>query len=296
MSETPEPLKRIGIIVNEQKHAALPLVIEAIRLLEPRVDQISISYNIARAIGYEKYAADEDTIVRSDAVLAFGGDGTVLATSRLCAPLGTPMLGVNLGRFGFLNDVAPEALSSTLETILDGNYSIEQRLMLQADVVRDTDSCYSAIAFNEVVISHGSFLRLLQLSLSINGKYLTSYAADGIIVSSPTGSTAYSLSAGGPLVHPALEVLLITPICAHTLTTRALAIPADHLVTVSVENAEDDGTRITLDGQLVLPTIAGDQILVKRTPYKAKLIVPHNGVIFYDKLQSKLRWGERVAY
>jgi len=289
-------IKRIGVIVNEQKQAALPLVHEAVRLLEQRVHSIFLPRTVASTLGLDQYGTDEETIIGADAVLVFGGDGTVLATSRLCAPLGTPMLGVNLGRFGFLNDIAPEALVSSLSTILDGNYAIEERLMLQAEVVRDTVCCYSAIALNEVVISHGSFLRVLQLSMSINDKYLTTYAADGIIISSPTGSTAYSLSAGGPLVHPSLEVLLITPICAHTLTTRALVIPADHKVSVTVDNNEEDGTRVTLDGQLVLPTLSGDEILVNRTPYKAKLIVPNDGVIFYDKLQSKLRWGERVAY
>ena len=293
---SPRQINRIGIIVNEHKQAALPVVREAISLLETRVEEISISKSIASLIGYEKYGNDEDMIISSDAVLAFGGDGTVLATCRLCAPLGTPVLGVNLGRFGFLNDVAPEALSASLETILDGNYTIEERLMLRADVIRDTVSLYSSIALNEVVISHGSFLRLLQLSMTINDKYVTTYAADGIIIATPTGSTAYSLSAGGPLVHPAVEVLLVTPICAHTLTTRALVIPADNEVAVTVENSEDDGTRVTLDGQLILPTVSGDQILVKRAQYSAKLIIPNDGILFYDKLQSKLRWGERVAY
>jgi NAD+ kinase len=292
----PQPIRRVGIIVNEQKQAALPAVRAAVRLLEKRVDEISLPRSIAAKLELEKFAADEAVIISSDAVLAFGGDGTVLATSRLCAPLGTPMLGINLGRFGFLNDVAPEAIESSLATVLDGNYTIEERLMLRADIFRDTISCYNAIALNEVVISHGSFLRVLQLSMSINNKYLTTYAADGIIISSPTGSTAYSLSAGGPLVHPSMNVLLVTPICAHTLTTRALVIPGDHEVSVIVENSEDDGTRVTLDGQLVLPTIMGDIISVRRTPFTAKLIVPNDGVMFYDKLQSKLRWGERVAY
>ena len=296
MTLPPGQMKRIGVIVNEQKQAALPLVREAVRLLEQRVDDIYLPRSIAKVLSLEQYAADEDVIISSDAVLAFGGDGTVLATSRLCAPVGTPMLGINLGRFGFLNDVAPEELTKALTEILDGNFTIEERLMLRAEIVRDQTCCYSAIALNEVVISHGSFLRVLQLSMSINDKYLTTYAADGIIISTPTGSTAYSLSAGGPLVHPALEVLLITPICAHTLTTRALVVPSEHEVSVVVENTEEDGTRVTLDGQLVLPTVSGDRITVKRTPFTAKLIVPNEGVIFYDKLQSKLRWGERVAY
>jgi NAD+ kinase len=293
---TAKPIKRVGIIVNEQKNAALPVVREALSLMESRVDEISLSHSVATALGYEKYGADEDMIISSDVVLAFGGDGTVLATTRLCAPLGTPVLGINLGRFGFLNDVAPEALSDALNKILDGEYTVEERLMLRADIIRDNVSLYSSVALNEVVISHGSFLRLLQLSMSVNGKYLTTYAADGIIIASPTGSTAYSLSAGGPLVHPALKVLLVTPICAHTLTTRALVIPAEHAVTVTVDNSEEDGTRVTLDGQLVLPTVSGDQILVQQTPYSARLLIPNDGVIFYDKLQSKLRWGERVAY
>jgi NAD+ kinase len=293
---SPGPIKRIGVIVNEQKQAAIPVVRDAVSILASRVDKIYLPEKIATILNLNQFAASEEEIINADAVLVFGGDGTVLATSRLCAPLGTPMLGVNLGRFGFLNDVAPEALAPSLKKILDGDYVIEERLMLQAEIVRDAGCCYTAIALNDVVISHGSFLRVLQLSMSINDKYLTTYAADGIIISTPTGSTAYSLSAGGPLVHPSLEVLLITPICAHTLTTRALVIPAEHVVSVVVENGEEDGTRVTLDGQLVLPTVSGDQILVRRMPYRARLIIPNDGVIFYDKLQSKLRWGERVAY
>jgi NAD+ kinase len=296
VSSPPRPLKKIGFIVNEQKEAALNVVREAVRLLEPKVDQLCIPHTVAKALGLDKWAANEETIISSDAVIAFGGDGTVLATSRLCAPLDTPILGVNLGRFGFLNDVAPESLAASLDTILDGNYSVEERLMVQAEIVRDSLCCYSAIALNEVVVSHGSFLRVLQLSMSINGRYLTTYAADGIIIATPTGSTAYSLSAGGPLAHPSLEMLLITPICPHTLTTRALVVPSEHEVSVRVENIDEDGIRVTLDGQLVLPTIAGDEVVVKRTPYKAKLIVPNNSVNFYAKLQNKLRWGERVAY
>jgi NAD+ kinase len=292
----PGRLSRIGLIVNEQKPAAITVAREAVRLLAPCVSEISLPRSVASIAGLEQYAADEDAIISSDAVLVFGGDGTVLSTSRLCAPLGTPMMGVNLGRFGFLNDVAPEALASAIQKLLEGKYSIEEKLMIRADIVRDDVCRFSAIALNEVVVSHGSFLRVLQLSMSINGKYLTTYAADGIIIATPTGSTAYSLSAGGPLVHPDVETLLITPICAHTLTTRALMIPSAHEVSVVVDNSEEDGTRVTLDGQLVLPTDAGDRIVVRRTPYSAKIILLDDSVSFYDKLQSKLRWGERVAY
>jgi NAD+ kinase len=292
-SKTPS---RVGLIVNEQKPGAISVAREAVRLLEGHVAEIALSRSLAATLDLQEYASDEERITSTDAVLVFGGDGTVLATSRICAPLGTPMMGVNLGRFGFLNDVAPESLESALSNLLTGDYTIEERLMIRADIVRNGASHFSAIALNEVVISHGSFLRVLQLSLSINGKYVTTYAADGVIIATPTGSTAYSLSAGGPLVHPDLATILITPICAHTLTTRALVVPSAHEISVLVENSEEDGTRVTLDGQLVLPTVADDKIVVRSTAHPARLIVPHQSVTFYNKLQSKLRWGERVAY
>ncbi len=226
-------------------------------------------------------------------MLVLGGDGTILATARLCAPLGTPMLPVHVGRFGFLTAVAPDDLSPALDALLEGRYTQEERMMLWCETRRAGVLQDSGLALNEVVVANGPLSRVLHLRTSIDGKYVTTYAADGIIVATPTGSTAYSLSAGGPLVHPRLQTLLVTPICPHTLTSRALLVPPEAEVTVVVERDPQDMVRVTIDGQLGFPLQAEDEIHIRRAPHQARFLSV-GGADFYDKLQNKLHWGETL--
>jgi NAD+ kinase len=289
------PLKRIGIVANLDKPAALKVARSAIEALENRAD-VGIQRQFAGALGYPEMAVDDEDIKARDCVLVFGGDGTVLATSRLVAPYCTPMLGINLGRFGFLNEVAPEMIGEAMQHLLTGNYMVEERLMLEAFVMRGDVIIDRDIALNELVIGHATLARVLHLAMAINGSYVTTYAADGIILATPTGSTAYSLSAGGPLVHPELNVILLTPICPHTLTTRALIIPETHEVQIEVDRSEGEQVRVTVDGQRTLPVTFDDVLRVRKAPFCARIITHVGGATFYEKLQTKLRWGERVAY
>ncbi|HEY3330342.1 MAG TPA: NAD(+)/NADH kinase [Capsulimonadaceae bacterium] len=289
-------VRRVGVVANSDKPAALDYAKEAVRYLLGKVDELVLQHPVAHAVGRGDLAADDHDVASTDVVLVFGGDGTILRASRLCAPLGTPMLGVNLGRFGFLNEIPPENLCPSLDRLIEGDFDISSRLTLECRVQRGEQTIGSDIALNEVVVAHGRLARVLQLSIAINNKFLTSYAADGIIVATPTGSTAYSLSAGGPLVHPSIRTMLLTPICPHTLTTRALLVPEDHEIAISVDRADGDVIQVTIDGQRGLPMDPHDLVIVRRSPTPARLITHIGGDSFYEKLQSKLHWGESVVY
>ena len=290
-------MRTIGIMANAGKDAALSVAKAADEYLRARGVDVLIQHHVADDIGDPKRGLSESQVTDADAVLVLGGDGTILATSRECASKGTPMLPIHLGRFGFLTEVAPEDLNLALDALLGGGYTVDERMMLQCEALRgdDEEDQASAFALNDVVIANGPLSRVLHLRMSVNGKYVTTYAADGIIIATPTGSTAYSLSAGGPLVHPSMQTILVTPICPHTLTARALLVPEDAEITIVVERDPQDMVRVTVDGQVGFPLLAGDEIKVRRSPYPARLLNV-GGADFYDKLQSKLRWGERMVY
>lgn len=289
--------KTIGIMANAGKESAVEVARAADEFLRKAGVAVCLQHHTAKALGVVERGVPDGEVTDADAVLVLGGDGTILATSRECAPKGTPMLPVHLGHFGFLTEVAPEQIVAALQNLLDGSYAIEERMMLRGVAARkeDHDDQATVFALNDIVVANGPLSRVLHLRLMINGKYVTTYAADGIILATPTGSTAYSLSAGGPLVSPNLQVLLVTPVCPHTLTSRALIIPADDVITIIVDRDPEDIVRVTVDGQLGFALHPGDEIRVKRSPYPAR-VISVGGADFYDKLQSKLRWGERLVY
>lgn len=290
-------MKTIGIMANAGKEAALEVARMADRYLGERGVAVRLPSRVADFFGEADRGMTDEAVAEADAVLVLGGDGTILATSRLCAPHGTPMLPVHMGRFGFLTEVAPDGLTVALNALLEGRYQVEERMMLWGEACRDgcPHGQDSFLALNDIVVANGPLSRVLHLGMHVDGEFVTNYAADGIIVATPTGSTAYSLSAGGPLVHPSLQTLLITPICPHTLTARALLVPPASEVTVVVERDPHDIVRVTVDGQLGFPLKPGDQIRIRRAPHPACLITV-GGAGFYDKLQSKLHWGEGPVY
>ena len=286
-------MKTLGIMANAGKPAALEVAAQADVYLRERGVDVRLQRRVADELGIPERGLSDDGVADSEAVLVLGGDGTILATARTCAPHGTPMLPVHVGHFGFLTAVAPELLGDALDCLLSGEFTEEKRIMLLCETHRGGVLQDSGLALNEVVAANGPLSRVLHLRTSIDGKYVTTYAADGIIVATPTGSTAYSLSAGGPLVHPGLQTLLVVPICPHTLTARALLIPPEAEVTVVIERDPHDMVRVTIDGQLGFPLQADDEIHVRRAPCQAKFLSV-GGADFYDKLQSKLRWGETL--
>jgi len=288
-------LRRIGVIANLDKPSAIEVAGEAVHYLHGRITTLLLQNSLAEQLGYPDLAAEDETLLETDVVIVFGGDGTMLASSRRCALTKTPMLGVNMGRFGFLTETLPEQLLPSLERLLAGHFEIEERLVLMCEIVRAGEVVGVDYALNDVVVAHGPLARVLHLATSVNNSYLTTYAADGIIVATPTGSTAYSLSAGGPLVHPEVQAMLLTPVCPHTLTTRTLLVPAQHTIQIQVERTDGDQVQVTVDGQRGLPLAPGDEVRVKASDHAARLVSRIGGASFYEKLQTKLRWGERIA-
>ena len=222
-------------------------------------------------------------------MVVLGGDGTLLTVARLFSPFDLPIMGVNLGHLGFLTTVEPTNIIPALATVLAGDYFIDQRLMLKCEIYREDTKIYNYLALNEVAMTKGAFARLIRLETFINGEYCATYPGDGLIVATPTGSTAYSLSAGGPIINPQLHNIIITPICPHTLFTRSLVIPEGDKVEIVVK-ADHDDLMLTCDGQRGYPLKAGDKIMVFRAPFRANLI-RLSGQSFYQVFRNRLQEG-----
>jgi NAD+ kinase len=226
----------------------------------------------------------------SQLLLVLGGDGTMLAAARMAAPRGIPILPINMGSLGFLTSFTLDELYPALEETLAGHFSVSQRVMLQAELERSGSVVEKQCALNDAVIHKGALARMIQLELRINSDFVCRYRADGLIVSSPTGSTAYSLSAGGPIVHPAVESFIITPICPHMLSDRPLVIRDSSCIEVKL-NGDTESVYLTLDGQRGIPVQPTDILRVRRADEQLKLIQPPKKP-YFDILRSKLKWGE----
>jgi len=228
---------------------------------------------------------------RIDLLVVLGGDGTLLSAARLLAGSQVPLLGVNAGGLGFLTEVALEEMFQVLQQVLEGEITITQRSLLDAVVWREGEKVASHSVLNDVVVNKGVLARIIDLETHIDDYYLTTFKADGLIISSPAGSTAYNLSAGGPIVHPALGCIILTPICPHTLTNRPIILPEDRTIRVSLGSVYGE-VYLTFDGQVGYRLIDGDLLEVRTSPHRLSLIKsPHRS--FYEVLRSKLRWGER---
>lgn len=286
-------MKTIGLAPNPDKPEAIKLAGEAAEWLQSRGAQPLLSREAAAALGKPDLGADEDRLARSDLLVILAGDGSILRWSRLAGPHGTPMLGVNYGHYGFISEIEPQEVMHSLQSVLAGNYTVSDRVMLRAVVIRDDEPVSTYYSLNDVVVSKGPLARMIALHTFVGGKFIVTYAADGIIISSPTGSTAYSLSAGGPVVHPDVNVIIITPICPHTLNVRSLVVPDDEKIQIAGQCREGEPEMmLTLDGQHGEHLGVADVVEVTKAEFTAKL-VQFQPQSFYEKLQTRLRWGER---
>ncbi|NLJ55924.1 MAG: NAD(+)/NADH kinase [Firmicutes bacterium] len=223
---------------------------------------------------------------KTDLVIVLGGDGTFLRVARELTFTDLPLLGINMGHKGFLAEIEVDKLTLSLQQLIDGNFRLEERMMLQTEVIRAEKVFASALCLNDVIISRGPFSRIIKLDTYINDDFLESYPGDGVIISSPTGSTGYSLSAGGPVVHPALNVLVVTPICPHLLYQRSVIVNKNDVVTATVATEYAD-IFLTLDGQEGFALNFNDRVRVKKAAYKTKVITfPESN--FYKLLHDKL--------
>ena len=279
-------MKTIGLIVNMKKQNAVMLIEKIIDLIEKQNCSAVMPETIAAALGLPKYGWPPQDLAKTDCLVVLGGDGTLLVSARKAAPSGIPVLGVNMGNLGFLTEVDVPDLTEALEKLIRGEYVIEERMMLDAGVYRNGTLVWQSLALNDTVISKGAFARLIYLETLVDEEYVTTYPADGLIVATPTGSTAYSLSAGGPLVPPNLELMLVTPICPHLLWARPLVIGAESRVKVNILS-ELDEIMLTLDGQYGFKLQKKDSVVLSRSPHRAKFIRLKPSRFFY-LLREKL--------
>jgi NAD+ kinase len=266
-----------------------PLLVLAGFLRERGVDVI-VEEKTAHSLNIKDYPGVHLNAIgaRADLAVVLGGDGTMLAVGRGLVDSSIPLVGVNRGRFGFLTDVTTESMLETMHSILAGAYTLEDRILLGATVVRKGEVVREGCAFNDVVVSKGEMARLIELEVTIDGEFVHRQRSDGLIVTTPTGTTAYALSAGGPLLHPTLEAIALVPICPHTLSNRPFAINSSSVVEITLVHA-DDG-RVHFDGQLGADLYMGDKVVVKRLDKAITLLHPR-GHSHYAMLREKLNWG-----
>jgi NAD+ kinase len=229
---------------------------------------------------------------RADLAIVVGGDGTLISCARLMAERGVPLVGVNLGRLGFLTDIPADALESSIESVLDGEFISEQRTLLAGAVKRDGKPLFSALAMNDVVVSRGAVGSMIEFAVTVDGEFIYSLRADGLIVATPTGTTAYALSAGGPILHPSLQAIALVPISPHTLSNRPVAIRGASKVEITLVRGE--GARANFDVQAHFQLEPGDVVTVSAAAKPATLLHP-KGYRYFSMLRQKLRWSERTA-
>jgi NAD+ kinase len=226
-----------------------------------------------------------------DLIIVLGGDGTMLGVARMIGERPVPILGVNLGGLGFITEVSRERLFEALENVLAGRYAVEERIMLAADVFRDDKHIGHFTVLNDVVINKGALARIMDLETLVDGVYVNTFKADGLIVATPTGSTAYSLSAGGPIIYPTLHSIVLTPICPHTLTNRPIVLPDEVLIEIMLRS-ESEHIYLTLDGQQGFPLRKNDRVAISKCRCKTQFILPFPRD-YFEILRTKLKWGQR---
>ncbi len=285
--------QRIGIIA---KHADAPVraaLAATLAVLKTRGCDIIIDENCATVNDDPgvQTAPEMEVAKGRDLVIAIGGDGTLLRAAKLSFPGKASVLGVNLGRLGFLTDLTPEQVPEALSPILDGNYTSEERCVLRAEIIRNGDVVGRDHGLNDVVIQKWNTARLIAFETYVDGRFVLSQRSDGMIVSTPTGSTAYSLSGGGPILHPQLPALVLVPICPHSLTNRPIVLQDTATIEIHIAAEYADETRVTCDGDPMLQIVAGDNIKISRHQQAVHLIHPASHDHFAN-LRAKLHWGQ----
>ena len=290
-------MKRIGIIAKRNSPEAIALVKNMAGWLRPKGIEVYVEKEVAKALSGQmpglalKTVDGEDIPEHVEMIIVAGGDGTLLSVARQVVGRNIPILGVNLGGLGFLTEIPIEEVYPALEKVLEGDYRADQREVLHVSVIRKGKTLADYTVLNDAVINKGALARIIDLETTINGEHLTTFKSDGLILSTPTGSTAYNLSAGGPIVYPTLDCIIITPICSHTLTNRPIVIPDQVIVRVILKTRQQE-VILTLDGQQGFPLEFDDEIEVKKSDDHIILIKsPHRN--FFGLLREKLKWGER---
>ena len=273
---------------HEDPRVAEPVAALASYLTKADVDVVTVPESPAELSG--RRIPEEEIAGVSDLIIAVGGDGTMLYTARLAREHDVPLLGINRGRLGFLADVTPDEMLRSLGMILDGDYSRESRLMLDARLERSGGSVITTAAMNDIVLQRRGTGRMVDIETSIANQYVNTHSGDGLIVATPTGSTAYALSCGGPIIEPQLDAVVVVPICPHTLSDRPIVVPTNLEIEVKLLERADTKAEVSADGLSLGALTAKDRLLIGAADKRITLIHPP-GYDFYEILRSKLHWG-----
>ena len=284
------PSGSVGIIY---KHHHEPARIEAEKLKDWfKQKGIKVFSEEMKTKGSLDGSCEESMVIPKtvDWVVVLGGDGTLLGAARRVGRFGSPILGVNLGGLGFLTGIPFERLYPVIEMMINGRLEVESRVMLETKVLRKGKAVCRFEVLNDVVINKGTLARIIDLGVAINEEFLTTFRADGLIISTPTGSTAYNLSAGGPILYPTMETFILTPICPFTLTNRPIIIPDTSVIQIKIKNESEEAVLLTFDGQVGFDLYYDDKVIIRKSEKKIKLFRPPDHS-YFNILRTKLMWG-----
>lgn len=286
--------QHVAIVGKHQARGIRPILEEVANFVAGLGATVSLERETALNTGITAFEAlsNEQLGAQCDLAIVVGGDGTMLGFAREMARFGVPLVGINQGRLGFITDLSIEKFRETLAPILAGDYEIEQRPMLEGTVWRDGQSIFEGLALNDVVVSRGATASMVELRIDIGGEFVANMRADGIIVATPTGSTAYALSAGGPILHPSIAGWLLVPIASHTLSNRPIVLPDTGEVRMEIVAGRD--ASVNFDMQSLASLLHGDRITVRRSAHRVSFLHP-TGWSYYATLRRKLRWYEGVS-
>ena len=284
-------LKKVGIYAKKNHPDAEQIASNICERFKLEQIEVLLEDSLAEQIGQVNGYAEEEIPELVDLIIVLGGDGTLISVARLVGEQNVPIVGVNLGRLGFLTEITRDELPEMLERLIADDYQISDRMMLDAFIHRDDKVVGRFTVLNDVVINKGALARIIDMETYVDGRHLTSYKADGLIISTPTGSTGYNLAAGGPIIYPDINSLLITPICPHMLTNRPIMVWSRSVIEIKV-SFEDDVVFFTADGQVGRKLLPGDRVEVRRSKLRTRL-VSSPSKDYFEILRTKLNWGQR---
>ena len=288
-------IRRIGIVLKPHQPDALKTICDLVSWLAergltmvgtPELERERIEHETGCVV---ESVESDDLAARVDLMMVLGGDGTMIATARMVGDTEVPVLGINYGGLGYLAEFRIEEIYTALESILTGKYRLDKRVMLAVELFRGNEQVTRNRVLNDVVINKSALARIIEIEANLNGQFINSFRADGLIVSTPTGSTAYNLSAGGPVIFPSMDAVVITPICPFTLSNRPIVVPNDASIELCLKTANED-VALTLDGQVGFALEVEDRVVIQKSRTTFNLIQPMNRN-YFEVLRTKLRWG-----
>ncbi|MDX1733729.1 MAG: NAD(+) kinase [Halioglobus sp.] len=290
------PFKTVGLVGRHQKADLSEVVQELLQLLAERSQEVLLEEDLDGLVVNHsaQLASREDIGANADLVIVIGGDGSLLSAARTLAKYDTPVLGVNRGRLGFLTDITPDVLAEQIPAVLDGEYTSESRFLLDAELQRNGDVIAHGDALNDVVVNSGTSAQMIEYELHIGDEFVYRQRADGLIVSTPTGSTAYSLSGGGPIMHPALDAIVLVPMFPHALSSRPIVVDGNSQIRVDILERNHLDPPVTCDGHINMRAQPGDSVHIRKKPHRLTLLHPV-GHSFYASCRDKLRWGSALV-